>query len=243
MTGIARREKLELVPVVAMAPWDFSERRLPDDIGSRFKHPERWDVYRDACFADAGFGRLAPIDSGSPNIPVPELSTPLVLRKLLEQQGLDGGSLADDPGSFTGDASEDREFITGFSGGFALRDGGKVLLEPGCCCGLDSLGEWEETIQEQSEEWATIWNGHDPYGPDIRFDPAADLFFFRSGEWRETWPEARFGVPRPRMEQTVREARSALEAFARLLPDALPPTYGDDWKAMVAEQLAGLGEY
>lgn len=41
MTGVMLREQLELVPIVAMGPWIFSDRCSPDGIGTAFEHPER----------------------------------------------------------------------------------------------------------------------------------------------------------------------------------------------------------
>jgi hypothetical protein len=51
------------------------------------------------------------------------------------------------------------EHVGAIDGGFALRARDTIVLEPGCCCGLDSIGEWMDAAG--AADWQEVWVGLD----------------------------------------------------------------------------------
>src|SRR5688572_24427216 len=70
MSDLILLEKIQLIPVVELAPYYFAkeERQLPNATGS--DNPDSWSLYCQASLADAGIRELRPIHDGSWFVPI-----------------------------------------------------------------------------------------------------------------------------------------------------------------------------
>ena len=113
MADLERLTDLELVPVVELPAWSYSERPLPE--GPSRNHREAWLRYWLECLADAGITGLRPIEPGSMHVAVNAFtdlgSLVQVVARLVEPEAL---TSTDGPGAL--------------SGGFAITAGGRALV-------------------------------------------------------------------------------------------------------------------
>src|SRR5262249_11349465 len=119
---------------------------------------------------------------------------------------------------------------------------GAVLLEPGCCCGLDTLAEWEEILLERPGEWRAIWVGHDYGRLEVRLEAPGQGLPFRSYAVpsRAAAMEYHRRVSLEAASQMIRWAWGELEALARHLLPLLPTALSGERRRLVASVLAGL---
>ena len=87
MTELVRLTELELVPVVELPAWRFSERPLPE--GPSRDHRETWQCYWLECLADAGITDLRPIEPGSMHAAVSAFSDLGSLARVVARDGFD----------------------------------------------------------------------------------------------------------------------------------------------------------
>ncbi|XXF76323.1 hypothetical protein P2318_25140 [Myxococcaceae bacterium GXIMD 01537] len=186
-------EDLRLVPVVEFAPWLYerSERAMPE--GSGYEVPEEWLRYWKASLADLGIHDLEPLRPASFLVPLQRLTAPHVLRKLIQ--------VAFQAASFSGE-EEDAEILGALSGGHALLDAGRVVIEPRCCCDLGNLSSWWNVARRQDDGF---WIGH----PSVQVTHEAGGMVLREVE------ELHIGAP------SLRAWRISPEALARAIPEAI----------------------
>jgi len=156
-----------LVPVLEVAPWQFSERERPP--GPAREHRQAWHDYFVACLRDAGMTGVEPIQPGSFFVRAPALlHHPLLahlVRGCLTESGI--------PGFPDGDGSQEEtpdERVAALDGGYALFSDATLVLEPGCCGDLGNLAEWEGALAARAPE-ANIWIGHPQL--QAQFGPAS----------------------------------------------------------------------
>jgi len=220
---------IELIPVVEMAGWSYSDRPAPTS-GTRFEDPEAWDRYHRLCLADAGVTGLTAIAAGSTHFRASELVDVALLRLVAHALS----DFTPEPGGLDVDGFVE-EYITGIAGGLVLRNDGTIVVEPGCCCGLESIGDWCNAVA--ASDWKEIWVGHDERRLEARADDAGHLFRWAAwgtGDWSDPIRATRDDV-----EQALRETRRQLERLADRIIDVLPPSVDARWQRAVARQLAG----
>ena len=221
---------IEVIPVVEMEGFSYSERPVPDSIGSRISDPDAWDRYRGECLADAGLTGLTPIAPGSSLVPVTALYDRAIERLVafeLEAYDLELSDL--------GPRFDVEDTVTGISGGLVLRHDGVIVAEPGCCCGLDSLAEWD--VASQAAEWRDVWIGHDRHRLEMRrIDGQLHLRWGMSQapDWR-----GQAVVDAEVMQALLLDVRAKLAGLAVQIMAALPPMVGEAWREPVAHKLAG----
>lgn len=138
----------ELIPVVEVLPFRYSNRALPTEVGAR-EHPAEWLSFFRACMADAGHPDVEPISPGSHFVALNSLNG----HPLLERLGRDGMDQCNwSPGM-------PLQELSPLDGGFALMAGQERLLEPGCCCDLGHVGEWLNWLSQADPRWGP-WYGH-----------------------------------------------------------------------------------
>lgn len=141
-------EDLRLVSVVEFVPWSYAspDRATPEN--SEGEGLEAWHGYWKASLADAGIHDLEPLHPGSFLVPIHQLTAPHVLRKLLQVEF--------EAVSFSGEADA-VENLGALTGGLALLDAGRVVIEPRCCCDLSHLESWRNAALRQP---GGFWMGH-----------------------------------------------------------------------------------
>ena len=110
--------------------------------------PEEWARYWSDSLADSGVVGLTPLRPGSWHVPVAGFATAVVLGRYLDAvvRGWGGPAALTDPDA--------RPVL---DGGLALRWGGDMLVEPGCCGDLGNLSEWREAAAYRQPEWKMVW--------------------------------------------------------------------------------------
>lgn len=186
-------EDLQLVPVVELAPWPYarSERAMPE--GSAYAVPEAWQLYWKASLADSGIHDLEPLRPASFLVPLHRLTTPHVLRRLLQVEFVTQ--------SFSGE-EEDAENLGALSGGHALLEAGRVVIEPRCCGDLGDLRSWWNAALRRD---GGFWIGH----PQVEAAQEEGGLVLREAE------EFFMGAP------SLRAWRMSLDALARAIPSAI----------------------
>lgn len=220
---------LALVPVLSLEPSDFATRPWPADEDAA----RHWR----ACLEAGGLGGLAPLEPGSWLVRAADLRAPEHLARVVAVH-LDR---LVDPGDGPAARLALAEEALGLPGGLALLEAGRVLLAPGCCCGLEHLEDWQAALDAPPQAWASLWLGHPP--ASARQDGARLLVRPGDDEGAPSDP-APLALDLAALRAALARARRELEGFApRLAPAALRwlgPDTPPDAAARVARRLAGL---
>jgi hypothetical protein len=181
--------------------------------------------------ADVGLVGLVPVVPGSSMIPLTSLSHAAIEKLVavtLAQDDLELGDL--------GGQLDIEDTIGGLDGGFVLRHDGAIVVEPACCCGLETLAEWESAAA--SDAWRDIWVGHDIGRLELRRTGAQCEL--RWGEWQgKEWRGGSVEAAE-RIDAALHDVRAQLMNFAARIATALPPTIAESARVAVARRLAGI---
>jgi hypothetical protein len=221
MTELERITELELVPVVELPPWSFSDRPSPQ--GPSRDHREVRLRHWFDCLADAGITGLGPIEPGSMHVAVSEFTdlTELiqVLQRLMAPESL---------------ANEEEH--SALSGGFAVVSDARVLVEPNCCGDLKDWCEWKSAAAYREPAWRILWIGH-PW-LSVRAEDN-DLILSQPHESSE--PHAKWIMDRQLIAPALQNAMTELECLSQRIAQSLLSTSIDDSRAVyTARALAGL---
>jgi hypothetical protein len=220
VADLERLTDLELVPVVEVRAWAFSERVTPQ--GPSRSHREMWHRYWLDCLADAGITGLQPIEPGSMHVAASTFADPGKLRQVLQRL-------------LEPEALTDPEAASSLDGGVALVSDGRILTVPNCCSDLDDWTEWQPVANDDAN-WRILWIGH-PW-LSIRAE-GSDLVLSKPHE--SDAPEPRWVFERELVAPAVEAAVAELESFANYLATALLDSAGNGPHAnRIARTLAGL---
>ena len=221
MNGLERVTELELVPVVEVRAWAFSDRELPQ--GPSRDHREEWARYWVDCLADAGVFGLSPVEPGSMHVATRAFSNPITLGRVLRRL-VEAGDLSDP------------EAAGPLYGGFAMLSNGAVLSEPSCCGDLGDWTDWRAVANYRDPAWTMIWIGHPWLSARAEGD---DLIL--SGPHESDTPEPRWIIERNLIAPAVDAALVELESFAGCIANALLDAAGNGTHTVaIARALAGL---
>lgn len=221
MVELERITELELVPVVELPSWTFSDRPSPE--GPSRNHHEAWSRHWLDCLADAGITGLHPIEPGSMHVATRDLSDfaklAQVLQRLVEAEAL---------------ASPDDQ--AALSGGFAVVSAGRVLVEPNCCGDLKDWHEWQSAASYRDPTWRILWIGHPWLSARAEGD---DLILSQPHESNE--PVAKWIVTRGLIAPVLERVMAELEVFSQRVALSLLLVGLDDGHAVrIARTLVGL---
>lgn len=222
MAAVQRLTDLQLVPVLELLPWQFSDRESPTV--PEHERAAAWSRHWFDCLEEAGVIGLNPVAPNSCHIPVTALTdlTTLdhILNKLVEP-----------------DTRSDPESATALSGGVALVSGGAVLVEPQCCVDLGDWREWHSIAAHTAPKWKSLWIGHPCLAARAE---GSDLVL--AGPHESAPPEPHWVFDRELVAPAVERAVRELERFAdRLTVVLLGPDAkrGAEVRAL-AQRLAGV---
>lgn len=221
MADLERVTRLELVPVVEVPAWAFSERPMPE--GPSRDHRDAWARYWLECLADAGVIGLLPIERGSMHVATSEFTDPVQIGQVLRR--LVGPETLTDP-----------EAASALYGGIAVESGDHVLTEPHCCGDLADWTEWRSVVTHREAAWKIVWTGH----PWLSARGEGDDLILSSPHESDA-PEPRWVLDRGLIPPAVDAAVAELESFASRIAAALLDADGNGSHAVrIARILAGL---
>jgi hypothetical protein len=130
-------------------------------------------------------------------------------------------------------------------GGFVFYVDGEAYVGPGCCCGVDSIVDWQLLARHRSSDPVTVWLGHDLWALRGSFDEAREaVLLLREADGdRSRLDQTRrlVGVHTFSFARAVAQARRDLEALAGRCEEVLA-AHLPRWQARQAAcALAGLG--
>lgn len=147
-------QKPVLRPVIELEPGDYASEERQSSPTWLSKEADDWV----GALAHSGLQGLRSISSGSWFVLVEDFEPShlvVVLRNYLLGIGIPGFPDSD------GEVEEDLgERVGALSGGYALYDDDRPMLEPTCCCDLADLSEWRRLINQGSPEWEALTIGH-----------------------------------------------------------------------------------
>ena len=221
---------LELIVMAEMNGWDYSDRALPDGLGSRLDAPDAWERYQRQCWADAGLGGINSVAPGSGLVDLVSLPDEGLRRLVaveLARGEVDVAVLA---------AADVEQHVSPIAGGLAVRVEGAIVVEPGCCCDLGEITEWERAVD--APEWQDIWVGHDVHRLAVRHADGGHRV--RWGRWGHDEWTGEAVCPTDELPQQLARARQTLERLAARIESLLPPDAELPLRSRLARRLAGL---
>lgn len=165
----------QLLPVIELEPFDYrnEDSNYTSPGVSSKENPGAWEEYNQRCYSDAGLTNLKPIQKGSWFFEITRLSINN-LRIILPQLITDHLESIETTMEDMLDNLE--EYAPLISGGMVVVFDEQVLSIPGCCCGLEAINEWTDSLFPFGSN-KEIWVGHD--GPNeewhIQYDTDDDL--------------------------------------------------------------------
>jgi hypothetical protein len=131
----ATGRKVRFVAVVEVEPYMYSERRMPEEIGTGSDS----DAYFRACMADVGIHDVMPFEPGTNFVSLAVIAESAFLERLVVDRVEDGA-------------------FTPLCGGLSLMVDDKAVIFPECCGDLGALENWERAMRTQGP--SKIWRGH-----------------------------------------------------------------------------------
>lgn len=150
---------VQLLLVLEVWPHWFSDRALPDKVGSR-EHPAEWGRHFQECMADAGFPECEAITAGSHFVDAAAVVSQPIIRQLILRDLADA-NISSITELNARCPSELTEHLAPLCGGLALVHEGRVLLQPECCGNLSDTESWVRVLRDTPES-GEVWIGHPP---------------------------------------------------------------------------------
>lgn len=217
---------IQMVPILEFEPCDWAPDGYSDILGT-----DEWPSYWGRALDALG---LAPLWPGSWFVPVERIHEYSLLDRIVRRE-IEGSGIVGFPDD-AGDTDEDEERLIALTGGFALVAEGEVLLEPGCCGGLQDLDVWRNALSQVREDWATLSIGHAT--TSIRLE--TDTVVIRDVAESFPHPSTVIRVLRSAFEAAVPEAEAVLAAFEERLVPVVAELLGDRNRGLrVAKILSG----
>lgn len=193
---------ISLIPVIELQPANFNPRDRISPTKSYLEAPKEWLTYHQACYKDAGFEYLKPIEPLSWLFEIESLSEAnlkIILKNWFEGHATNFDSIKeifDDP----------IEYAPLVPGGYLCKVDGLIKSRPGCCCGLEDLVDWKEGDR--------VHTGHGP-------NDIVDIFRHTSAIIELVILEERFTIPEKDYTKIIKAAELNIEAFIQTSGDLL----------------------
>lgn len=220
---------LALIPGFELSGYVVSDRPVPEGV-SRYQDPSAWARYHRACLADAGIVGLTEVVEGAGLWRLDELGGD-GLRGVVERAVAD---LAWPP-----DVPAIAEYVAASDGGFVLATSDEIVVEPGCCCALDSLREW--VAAASGDEWMEVWGGHDVRRLQLRSDGRGHLYRVGPPSTTDAWGEPRV-MPPGALASMLAHAADTLARLTERIVEVVPAGLDAPTRLALARMLAGLGD-
>lgn len=143
-----------IIPVIELEPGAYSEQTYEFPNGTAKELPEQWEAYNQKCYQDAGLKNLKAIETGQWLFELAHIETDhlkIIFPEIYADYLNDKNKLHE--------LLEDmKDLAPSICGGFALKDTEQIIHLPACCCGLESIEEWQIGPDGSITH---VWTGHD----------------------------------------------------------------------------------
>jgi hypothetical protein len=217
-------ERIRLEPVLELEPGHYSQRERRSPTKSWNEVPDEWERYWRDSLADSGLVGLVNLRRGGWQVPVRTLDCEDVLATIMRVELKDQEPLSLDNCPL-------------LSGGLALVEGDRPVIEPQCCGDLANVDMWKDAAGHTDPSWQRYWIGH-PQLP-VRF---IDGWLELATPSDEGTPEPSWRVSPSMLKDAVGEARAELERFAPRVLQVLRRWPARERIDELARSLAGLGD-
>ncbi len=185
---------LRIIPVIEFEPWDLGV----EDFGDLLDRGE-WDDTWNGVLAPLG---LRPIRPGSWFIAITDFAGTAAFEKILQVHLMNNAQPS-------ANAIPPLDEIGPIPGGYAFSADGSVQLEPGCCCDLSDLREWNGIFRKaNAAERLPI--GHACFG-------LSNEGGVTTVEEHERQQTIRFSYPSPDFGRAIEQAQVEQKEFAESL--------------------------
>jgi len=193
---------ISLIPVIELVPQSYANNRA--HFAGNSSDIEEKEAYNKACYRDAGLEMIEPVEKGSWLFEIESLSDEylkIIFRIIFNEAAENFNSIKEI-------LDEPIEYAPFISGGFLLWINNEIKSRPGCCCGLESISDWESAARGDEGE---IWTGHDK--DDLVFlSSSNDNFVLKVGN-------NEFGLNQSLFQQAVATAKNSLtNSMKRISP-------------------------
>lgn len=182
---------IELIPVIEIAACDFNENNHVSPSTSMRNAPEEWEIYNQKCYQDAGLDGLQAIEKGEWLFEFEKLSDAhlkIILKELYKKTLVRFESIKEV-------VNDPIEYAPYISGGFLFIVDDEIKSRPGCCCGLETIREWDIKINDKPTE---VWTGHDKedliyfdiQDENIQFTVAKETFLISMEDYQPIFKKA-----------------------------------------------------
>lgn len=135
-------QNISLIPVIELEPYNFSkiERQSPQE--SYLEAPKKWIEYNKNCYKDSNLDHINPIEPLSWFFKLEDLSEielKIIIKSLFDEAAKDFESIDEilkDP----------IEYSPLIAGGYLFIVNDEIKSKPGCCCGLEDILEWKDSV-------------------------------------------------------------------------------------------------
>jgi len=178
-------QQIQLIPVIELEPYDFKKDDYESPTLSLKESPEGWENYNLKCYNDSNLIDLSPVRTGSWLFNIEQFDKQqlaIILKAIYKSEEEEHLlEIFKDP----------QEFAPFFCGGYLFTVNGEIKAEPGCCCGLESIGDWKDVMESKSGQ---VWMGHDidayvnftVENNDIQFEINDEKFYISLSDYSKT---------------------------------------------------------
>lgn len=228
MSALVELTDINLLPVIEVAPWQFSKNLSMPEKGPASKYPEEWEEYWRESLLDAGITELTPITAGSFFVSTHQFND-IQLQAFLRVSIMEWGGL---------DALNAPEFEPFLYGGFAFNSQKlRHIIEPSCCGELKDLSEWKRAASLDDPEWEILWIGH-PW-LSMKYE---EPYLILSEPHESDVPIARWNIDQKELMKAVERAETELRRFSKMIEENLAVIAPEIDSHKISQQLVGLLE-
>lgn len=145
-------QHIQLIPVIELSPFDFQNNNYETPNLSLKESPDAWENFNQKCYFDSGLLNPTPIYTGSWLFDLEQFDKQqltIILKAIFKNE---------EEKELLEIFKEPIEFAPFFCGGYLFTVDNRILAEPGCCCGLESIMDWKAVLKSKSGQ---VWTGHD----------------------------------------------------------------------------------
>lgn len=200
-----------IIPVIELEPGAYSKQTyaLPNGTGKDL--PEQWEAYNQKCYQDAGLKHLKAIETGQWLFELAQIEADhlkIIFPEIYADYLNDETNL--------NELFEDmKDLAPSICGGFALKDADQIIHLPACCCGLESIEEWQ--VQPDTSI-IQVWTGHDQEDEVV-------LEFSTSGVILSVGKAKRYSFSKAEYRTLLSQAETTIHHFIERSATVLNPLF------------------